>query len=237
MMKRGLKDRYFTLGLGAAIVLVLVVLGVLQYRWSNQISEANEAQIGANLRSLMLDWHFDLFRDFSAIAVGLQVGPDSGARDDWRDYLARYEEWRESATDPEIVQSVFLFETSAAPGGRLIWLDTEHSRIMPSQVPDEMHALLQHLEQNSSSLEAGLNAWNAGDLLRYKTGDRRHDPGRTDPMTGWQFDPNIPALVHPVVHHAMPGEKGPRVSEAVDWIIVKFDLGLLRTELLPKLTR
>src|SRR5581483_3766037 len=106
MMRLGLKDRYFTLTLAVSIISVLAILGVLQYRWSTQVSQANEAQIGANLRSLMMDWHFDLFRDFSTIAVALQVGPDSGARDDWHDYLARYEEWQNSADNPEVIENV-----------------------------------------------------------------------------------------------------------------------------------
>jgi len=235
MVRSGFRDRYFTLGLSAAIVSVLVILAVLQYRWSNQVSAANETQIGANLRSLMMDWHFDLFRDFSAIAVALQVGPDSGARDDWHDYLARYRDWQDFADDPEIVKSVFVWETSAAPNSRLFWLDTERLQIVPSDTPPEMQSLLNRLQRNSSSLQAGLNAWNPDAIGGADEAIAPEDPRRTDPMTGWQFDPNIPALVHPIVHHPIHGTGTP--SSRIDWIVIRFNLDLIRSELLPKLAR
>src|SRR5690242_11908784 len=194
MRKPDFKNRYFAFTLGAAIVSVLVILGVLQYRWSNQVSEANEAQIGANLRSLMMDWHFDLFRDFSSIAVALQVGPDSGARDDWRDYLGRYMEWQNTALNPEIVQSVFIWQTSAAGDEHLFLLDTTKSEPVLTDVPPDMKALLDHLQANSGSLQRGLNAWSQIPV-RSDTGEKpqSQDTRRTDPMTGWQFDARIPA--------------------------------------------
>lgn len=235
MIKSGFKDRYFTLGLAGAIISVLIILGILQYRWSNQVSEANEAQIGANLRSLMMDWHFDLFRDFSSIAVALQVGPDSGARDNWKDYLARYAEWQDSTSDPGIVDNVFLWESSAGPDARLLLLDTDHTRITESAIPADMRLLLDFLRSNSASLQAGLNAWAANSLLHPR---RESQPGevRPDPMTGWQFDPDIPALAHPVVHHSIPGEHSAASAKTVDWIVIRFSRNTLRADVLPRLS-
>ena len=50
-------------------------------------------RMGAELESLMTKWHDDLYSEFSAICIAMQVGPDSGARDSWNDYLERYVEW------------------------------------------------------------------------------------------------------------------------------------------------
>src|SRR5437868_927635 len=158
-MKSLVKDRYLTLGLALAIVSVLVILAVLQYRWSNQVSEANEAQIGSNLRSLMTDWHFDLFRDFSSIAVSLQVGPDSGARDDWRDYVARYKEWQQSANHRELVKDAFIWETTSGADPRLWRLNTAEEKIQTVRIPEAINKLLVRLEQNSGSLDAGMRVW------------------------------------------------------------------------------
>jgi two-component system, OmpR family, sensor histidine kinase SenX3 len=237
-MRSLVKDRYLTLGLALAIVAVLVILAVLQYRWSNQVSEANEAQIGSNLRSLMTDWHFDLFRDFSSIAVSLQVGPDSGARNDWRDYLGRYKEWQQSATHREIVKDVFIWETSAGTDSRLWGLGTARENIQPVKIPEAIKTLLIRLEQNSGSLEAGLQAWrpraagsNAGTPVR-GLNQLKHG----DVMTGWQFDPTIPAVVHPIIHHQLPGDVAAARRDAIDWIVVTFDASFLRNELLPELT-
>jgi signal transduction histidine kinase len=68
-------------------------------------------------------------------------------------------------------------------------------------------------------------------------------------MTGWQFDPTIPAVVHPIVHHPDPFEN-PRSDEfltpsksisshagAVDWIVVILDRDVVEHEILPTLSQ
>jgi hypothetical protein len=71
------------------IAALLLAIGALQYRWTTQIRQATEVRMGADLESAMMKWHLDLYGEFSAICVALQIGPDSGARDTWDDYLHR----------------------------------------------------------------------------------------------------------------------------------------------------
>jgi hypothetical protein len=84
------------------IAALLVAIGALQYRWTTQIRQATEARMGADLESAMMKWHLDLYGEFSAICVALQIGPDSGARDTWDDYLHRYSEWVRAAASCRI---------------------------------------------------------------------------------------------------------------------------------------
>src|SRR4029077_12212645 len=77
--------------LGMAVLLIIVA--VLQYRWTTQLNEAAEIRIGSTLQSSMMAWNLDFYGELSAICIALQVGPDSGARDSWDDYLERYTEW------------------------------------------------------------------------------------------------------------------------------------------------
>jgi type VI protein secretion system component VasF len=44
------------------MVVLLTIVAVLQFRWTSQISEATDAQIGSSVQSLMMDWHLDLYR-------------------------------------------------------------------------------------------------------------------------------------------------------------------------------
>ncbi len=44
-------------------VLVVIVLGLLQYRWSNQVSEATTSiRLADSLQMSMINWHLDFFR-------------------------------------------------------------------------------------------------------------------------------------------------------------------------------
>ena len=65
----------------SGMLALLAVLAFLQYRWTNDATAAYEMRIGAELESLMVKWHGDLYGEFSAICTAMQVGPDSGARD------------------------------------------------------------------------------------------------------------------------------------------------------------
>jgi hypothetical protein len=114
---------FWPIGLLGMVILLSAVAG-LQYRWTNEASRADEMRIGAELESLMMKWHGDLYGEFSAICTAIQVGPDSGARDTWNDYLERYVEWNfalphESLPyiyrNPDLVGEVYIWETNQQP--------------------------------------------------------------------------------------------------------------------------
>src|SRR5258708_21522507 len=114
---------------------LLIMVAVLQYRWTKQLSVATQDRIGSNLQPLMLGWHLDFYGELSAICVALQVGPDSGARDDWHDYLHRYINWSHAAVNPESVENIYanpgvakniyVCHTPAKPRPRLLRLNPD----------------------------------------------------------------------------------------------------------------
>ena len=87
-MKLHIKEREFSTVIIVLAVIVVIVLGVLQYRWSNQVSEATSIRLADSLQMSMINWHLDFFRVFSEICVALRVDPDSNTQDD-SDQLAR----------------------------------------------------------------------------------------------------------------------------------------------------
>src|ERR1700741_2784048 len=78
---------------------LLIIVAVLQYHWTQQLSVAAEAGIGSNLQPLLIGWHLDFYGQLSAICIALQVGPDSGALESWNDYLRRYMHWTQAAVN------------------------------------------------------------------------------------------------------------------------------------------
>jgi signal transduction histidine kinase len=236
MTDRRFKQRAFTLGVVCTMAAVLGVLAVLQYRWSKQVSSANEAQIGANLQSLLMDWHSDFLREFMGPAVSLQVGPDAGARDNWADYLQRHREWEFTSSHADLVQNVYLWETSQVSGQRLFRLDIESSKLLPAAATPDLNPILERLQQNSSSLQLALRAWDKASQGAAATSTPALPGGRGDPLTGWQFVPSIPALVHPIVHHHLPADStAPPSPQSIDWIMLVFDSNVLQRQVIPEL--
>lgn len=214
---------------------VLVTVAVFQYRWSVQTAEVAEARIATDLQSFMMDWGLDLFEDFSAICISLQIEPDSGASENWQVYLTRLHDWRRSSDESELVQDVFIWETSRARDPVLFRLDSANRRLREETVAENLRPLLSRLDANSSSLDVALLAWELpGD--RSAGAADSHSPKH--PTIGWQFDPYIPALVHPIYHRPLPADTTPSANSArVDWIVVVIDRRALQKKLLPELTR
>src|ERR1700740_361289 len=85
---------------------LLVMVAVLQYRWTKELSVAAEARFGSTLQPLMIGWHLDFYGELSAICVALRVGPDAETRDNWNDYLRRYVDWSHASNQHESVENV-----------------------------------------------------------------------------------------------------------------------------------
>jgi signal transduction histidine kinase len=233
---------------GMAVLLVMVA--VLQYRWATELSAAAEGRIGSNLQSLMTRWHRELYDELSAICIALQVGPDSGAHDAWNDYLQRYADLNRTATNhefadgvntnPALIRDIYIWQTSVRAKPNLLRLDPEAKNLENSSVPTELQTLLARLQANSSNLGLSLRAWQ----FRSPSESEHADSGspissfglRSNALAGWQFDQNIPAIVHPMVHHGHPFDSNTPVSrKAIDWLVVILNFQVIQTRILPEL--
>jgi signal transduction histidine kinase len=226
---------------------LLATVAVLQYRWTTEASSADEMRIGAELESLMTKWHGDLYGEFSAICIAMQVGPDAGARDTWNDYLERYVQWNYALPheslpyvyrNPDLVGEIYIWETNQQAKPRLFWLNLDTRKIQPYNVPGEWVTLLDRLQANSASLSTALGAWQLpGEPSQSSPEVDAAPPSSTsgsNPIAGWQFDENIPAIVHPIFHHG--ADKSLSSNSPVDWIIITVDMNVLRKRVLPELS-
>ncbi len=226
------------------MVALLSTVAYLQYRWTNEASAASEMRMGAELESLMMKWHSDLYGEFSAICTALQVGPDSGARDTWNDYLERYVEWKNALPpetlpnvyrNPDLVQDIFIWDTNLDSSPQLYRLNAENKKIQPHDVPDGLRVLLSRLRANSSSLSKSLRVW------ELPVPGRQSEEFPVAPIapsrqlttnTGWQFDENVPALVHPIFQR---DGRSLTSRSPVDWMVIVLDLNALQKRILPEL--
>ena len=234
------------------LALLLVMVAALQYRWTKQLSEATEARIGSALQPLMMGWHLDFYGELSAICVALQVGPDSGARDNWNDYLRRYVDWSHAPmnhdlaenvhANPDLIKNIYIWETSDRATPRLLRLNADTGKIEISSVPEDLQPLLARLKAKSSSLSVGLRAWEFPDSHQPRnareatTGSRLQLPSEP----GWQFDKNIPAIVHPIVEsgrRSLRPDSQPQSENPVNWIVVILDLDFIQRRILPDLSK
>src|SRR5579864_4185883 len=126
-MKLMIKERTFTTGMIILAVVVVIVLGLLQYRWSNQVSEATSIRLADSLQMSMINWHLDFFRAVSEICVALRVDSDADAAADSSLYAVRYADWKKATANPGLVTGIYVARMGDSP-------ETQLAQLAPSSL-------------------------------------------------------------------------------------------------------
>jgi len=226
-MKLPIKEREFSAVIIVLAVIVVIVLGVLQYRWSNQVSEATSIRLADSLQMSMINWHLDFFRAFSEVCVALRVDPESTTRDDWEQYARRYADWKKTTATPNLVAGVYIVQLDDTRAAPLLYLAPTGQHFEPAGWPANFGDLREELQQSAPRPAADANtvsssdadaaatlATNAEFANRYYTGG---------PLAGWQFEARIPALVRSVPHN--------------NWIVIALDRNDVQDNILPGLAQ
>jgi hypothetical protein len=106
-MKLQSRERRLPLAVFVLTAIVLVLAG-LQYRWTNQVSEATGVRLADSLRMSMIGWHLDLFRNIAEVCLTMRVSPEVVTDYDPNQYIRGYEEWRRAAVYPDLVANLYL---------------------------------------------------------------------------------------------------------------------------------
>ena len=146
-MKLPIKEREFSTVIIILAVIVVIVLGVVQYRWSNQVSEATSIRLADSLQMSMINWHLDFFRVFSEVCVALRVDPESSTADDWDQYARRYVDWKKTTANPNLVAGLYILRFDEAPAAQVLRLAPSGQRFEPSDWPSNFRELREELQR------------------------------------------------------------------------------------------
>ena len=244
---------FFWITVFSCIAVLLAIVATLQYRWSTEIKKAEQGRVATDLESVMIKWHLDFYGEVSTVCAALQIGADSGERDSWEDYLHRYTRWSREAEgrdsginlyrNRDLIRDIYIWETSRRQNPRLLRLDAGKETIDNSVGPSSLQPLLEHLQKRSSSLPVALQAWKLDESHELAHTDTREEASlshllRSNAETGWQFDENLPALVHPIFHYSQHRAiDTQRLSsvDPVDWVVVVLDIDAIQKRILPGL--
>jgi signal transduction histidine kinase len=238
-MKLPIKERAFTTGMVILATIVVIILAALQYRWSNQVSEATSTRLADSLQMSMINWHLDLFRDFSEICIAMRDDAEVDARADWNQYARRFAEWKKTTAHPDLVSNLYVLSFDKASDAKTLRLDSGKPGFESVGSPPNFAELRQELREARPRLNSPARS-NEADGSNSQARDReftdRFYSGGT--LEGWQFEPRIPALVRPIARQesasADPRNAGPR---GVEWIVIALNEKGVREQILPDLAQ
>jgi len=231
-MKLPLKERALWPVAILALIVVLVVLAVLQYRWTQELNDAARDRMRANLQSSMLGLRDDFGRELTALSLALQA--DSRPQDlhaTAYTYAQRLDAWKRTSAHADLLGKVYLWQDAAGPRPRLLGLDLEQHSFEPVPWPSELADIERPIRTFSADV-AELRA------PAHPEGGRGRNflfrfPGRAGmPQLPWTIDESAPALIH-----AMFRQSGKGNAPTVDWVFIELNTAAIEQQIFPELAQ
>lgn len=221
--------------LPAGLMLLVVLLGTLQYRWLGQVSEAERAQLQRSLSQRANEFAFEFDREIGLISDQLVIDAASLSGDPWPAVAERFDAWQSRALFPSLVRTVYLARSSQAHTHTLARWSPDDRRSADIEWPE-------HLDGVRRSLSASLPLRTLGTPGSSSPLSPLTSPGTLSTFT-MSLSPivdQVPALVLPVVTHTRVETTGTDMLVALrtagtDFVIVELDRTVLVDELLATL--
>lgn len=210
-----------------ALLGLIVLLAVLQYRWLGQISEAERAQRRATLAAGAAEFAQDFDREITRAYLLFQTDTPLGSRLDDTELAARfstrYDRWQATARFPRLLKGFYAFSQDHTGGddragaAELRQFDPVTRRLVPAAWPDAMRNWRDELAPASWK-----DASPAGTALFI----------RRMPSSIWEA---APAIVVPTPILLFDAQPGARMAASMSYSLLMIDRDYVARELLPSL--
>ncbi len=239
MARLPLKERAISAIVVVPAAIIVVALAFLQYHWSNQVSEATSLRLADSLQMSMVNWHLDLFRDFSQICVALGVDPDGEPPADLQQFARSFAEWKAGAPYPELVSDFYILQSDQAPRSATLRFDPANRHFAAGAWPPDLDKLRDKLKAAQLNYPmAGVTTDHVSEASPQLPGQQFVEgfyPGGV--LNGWIFDPSVPALVHPLFRNEDSAARQAANSPSVLWLVLQLNDEIIRTRILPDLAQ
>src|SRR5882724_62298 len=227
MMKSAMKERLLMWVAVPALAAVLVVLAVMQYKWSGQVSAATKAQMESSLQMSLLGFRLDFTRELGAVCLEVKSAADESGAVNPAKMVQQFRHWEQTAAHPGLVAHVYFQQNSRHK--ELLRLDPGRDQVETVPWPSEFEQMRQRLEEISA-----LSNQPSAIALRER---RRRAAGRAPfpDAIPWAVDQSIPAVAYPLRQHHGPGDE--TQPTAITWIIIQFNTSVIEKEIFPDLAQ
>jgi signal transduction histidine kinase len=230
--------------LAASLVVLLVVLATLQYRWLGQVSAAERERMQATLSAGAARFAQDFDRELGRVYFNLKLDASAWRARDADAYAARFDQWRANAPHPRLVGDVYVVDAGdvgAEP--QLTRFDPATRKFVDAAWPAAFGALRRRF---ASAREQ--HASHASPAERDMVGAGLYAPQPN-------VDQEIPAVIIPIVPDEITHAEGmgrpwqpPALSDEnklvltnysplSTYVLVTLDLDYIKGELWPALAR
>src|SRR5882724_3117 len=229
MMKSVIKERFFLWVAVPALAAVLVVLAIMQYKWSGQVSAATKAQMESSLQMSLLGFRQDFTRELGAVCLEVKSAADDSGSVNPVKMVQQFRHWEQTTSRPGLVAHIYFRQNSRHK--ELLRLDPNRDQAETVPWPADLEQLRQRLEE-ISALANQPSAIALRERRRLAAGRPGGRPGDAIP---WAIDQSIPAVAYPLRQHSGSGDD--THPAALTWIIIQFNTSVIEKEIFPELAQ
>src|SRR4051812_14437532 len=149
-MKLLSKERISSAGAILVLTGILAALATMQFRWSKEISKAASVRMHADLQSSMVAFRQDFNRELSTDSLAIQPQGGLNSKEKLAAYADRIDAWRRTASHPDLISDVYVWNPSASSSAQLLRLDFRTRQFQPAEWPLNFFQLRDTLQQHAS---------------------------------------------------------------------------------------
>ncbi len=199
-----------------ALLLLLVILGWLQYRWVGQVSESHRERLQANLQREAARFGEDFDRELARAYLCFQIDTAMLHSKSWQNFAQRYAYWSETAPYPQIVKDILLVDNDEGGKLQLLRFNQQTEQFETSDWPPEMRKWQERFAQQHQQVNT-----ETGSLIHSRLELVAED---------------IPAVIIPVSNVSrLQKQERLNITPVFGYTIVRFDRDYLRQQFIPHL--
>lgn len=226
--------------LAAAVLVLLPALAWLQYSWLDQVADADRQRRARTLQRAVQQLAHDLEAEMGRAVFALQIDPAEAEQRSWSQFAAAHQLWATTAPVPRIVDAVYFVEapaggSTAEDAPPLLKWDGAARRFERTPWPDDLDALRARFLRDVKIFTAAAKAPPGEARDRVRGALQRL-------MIAGVPGGDARSVMTPVlrgIREARAGENAdaPPDIDLLGFTILRFNLGVIATELLPSLVR
>ncbi len=199
-----------------AMIAVVTILAVYQYRWTGEISRTEQTRLRNSLATSVLNFNQEFSYDFQQLCESFEVDPEADLSAIESRVARQQAGWIRTSSHAELVKGLYIWKTGAAIQADPEFFDPDDNRFHGVKWPADLEPLHRFLMSH-------------GEFLSSPTDDREavYFP--------WTFFEDGAALVRPIFQVAPSRDGSPSTVHAVGVLIVALNRDYLERVYLPDL--
>jgi len=200
----------------SAIAGAVCVLAVIQYRWTSEISRAEQERLKSVLEASVKSFNQEFAYDFERLNESFEIDPEAPALTINARVLGQYANWVRTTSRPDLLAGLHIWMAGDRGVSHLESLDRRNEQFQNSLWPEQIRSLRPLLENRFPQLPPLTSGH-----------DATYYP--------WTFYGDTSALVRPLFEVASNLADSDMQVQPVGFLILQIDSEYLRRRYLPEL--